>query len=92
MSTDVSSHSTSASRDKLHLTRHPPIHAQHFTDLVTLHSSSTMFMPRLNMYVATYQVDLPVLNCSSWKVTFPTIFRPTYQRDPGVPLSKIGPT
>ena len=29
--TDVSSHSTSASRDKLHLTRHHPIHAQNFT-------------------------------------------------------------
>ena len=28
MSTDASSHSTSASRNKLHLTRHHPIHAQ----------------------------------------------------------------
>ena len=40
-------------------------------DLVTLHGSSTMFMPRLNMHVSTYQVDLPILNFSSWKVTFP---------------------
>ena len=31
MATDVSSHSTSASRANLHLTRHHPIHAQNFT-------------------------------------------------------------
>ena len=41
--TDVSSRSMADSRDKLHLTRHHPIHAQNFT----IKSRSTAQVPRL---------------------------------------------
>ena len=65
--TDVSSHSTADSRDKLHLTRHHP--SMHRTSRSGQTPRLTMFTPCTHM-VATYQVDLPVLNFSSWKVTF----------------------
>ena len=55
--TDVSSRSMADSRDKLHLTRHHP--SMHRT---SRHASL--------QHVATYQVDLPVLKFSLWKVTF----------------------
>ena len=47
--TDVSSHFMADSRDKLHLTRHHPIHTKHFA--ITSHSTAqgTMFMLRINV-------------------------------------------
>ena len=64
-------------------------------DLVTLHGSSTMFASP--QHVATCQVDLPVLNFSSWKVTCPQfpsfnrLFVPDVSTRPGSPFFKNWP-
>ena len=61
--TDVLPHSMTASRDKLHLTRRRPIHGHAPRPMYHVHASP--------QHVATYQVDLPILNFSSCKVTCP---------------------
>ena len=61
---NVSSHSMADSRDKLHLARHHPIHAQNFT----IRSHSTAQVPC--SCLASTCSD-PVLKFSTWKVAFP---------------------
>ena len=61
---NVSSHSMADSRDKLHLARHHPIHAQNFT----IRSHSTAQVPC--SCLASTCSDL-VLKFSTWKVAFP---------------------
>ena len=69
-------HSMSDSRDKLHLKGHHPIHAKHF--MIWSHSTAQVPCSRLGSTCSDVSSRLPVLNFSSWKVTFPQF--PSFNR------------
>ena len=97
IATDVSSNSMAHSRDKMHSTRHHPIHAQNFT----IRSHSTAQVPCLCSALTCSDVTIrpPCCEIFAMEGHMSTISQlkssfwcPTYQVDVGVPFSTIGPT
>ena len=95
--TDVTFHSRSDSRDTLHLTRHHPIRAQSFT----IRSYSTAQVPcsclgstcrDVSSQPPCVEIFVMEGHISTVSQFYSSFLCPTYQRDPGVPFSKIGPT
>ena len=91
--TDVSRQSMIDSRDKLHLTRHHPIHAHNFT--VWSHSTAQIPCSCHGSACSDVSSRPPCFEIFVIEGHISTNFQikssflcPTYQRDPGVPFSK----